>query len=262
MTAHRSPARLLTRCTVAALVLQLSPRSALPADELPQPQSSGSYTAYVAHLDDAGSLVYQQLLDRYNAYLRRVPLDVVALVERCRFMGAAECSDEYGDCRHWQESDACIEELKHSHPQDPEVILLALERQWGDEAIEAALLALGERGNRWTDEQTARLHEKLVSLYEANQLHQEVADHAVKAMQLDPSMHLHLEAARAFEELGDRASAISITLNLPMSEDYWEQRSQVELLVDLEQFKTAADLLSEMKPPDGFEPDHLVHARI
>lgn len=233
------------------------------ATDLPDPAAPDSHEQFLERLRGAEDQAFRQLWGRYDLYLATHPWDVAAAVERCRFLALASCDEELDDCPYRDQHERCVSRLRARHPRSPAVLLYELEGQWGDEGIQAARALLDGEARRWDARRRAIVHARLAQLYGFQQDDAGVVEHALEAMELDPSQDLSLLAARALASRGETTKAVDVLLSRRnASSDYWARIQKVGLLADLGAYTEAALLLDRTEPPDGVEPDLLLLARV
>ena len=112
---------------------------------------------------------YQATLQWYDNYLANRRYDVVAAVERCRFIGVLALDFEYLEWLDevYDDKKACDEALAARYPLHPEVQLYELENKFGEQLREQGerLLETSAAGE-WTEGQLGRLYTLLAGAHE------------------------------------------------------------------------------------------------
>lgn len=205
---------------------------------------AGSHERWLELVARARSVEYSSVISRVDAHLAVEPQDVVAAIEKCRFIvGWAEAEDAPIESAS-ADSDKCREALDAApYTDDPEVRLYLLDELWGDDGIAAGRKLLTP-AESWPDLAQARLHEKLAALYEFQEDSQEAGKHAAKAVALNPGSTAVVIAAERLMIVGAKERARTILLDAPP--ETWAKVRPVraaEILIDLGEAAAAAKIL-------------------
>lgn len=240
---RRGSSALRAAAIAAACFAALATRVA--ADELPRPETHDGHEAFLAYLRAAESRAFDVLLARYDEHLRAHPHDVVAHVERCRFLSAAQCGEEQG-CPHWEEHERCIERL------------------WGEEVVERGESLLAGPAKSWPAADRAAIHARIAAARSSTEQHAAVVEHARRAMALDPALDLSLVAARALRALGRGPEAVELIVSrLDASDAASGVTEKIRRLLELGAHRDAALALDDLERRTGDgESDPLLAARV
>ena len=217
--------------------------------------SAGGTTAGLQSLEETGS---EPLIERVNkaqereygaviaeidAYVAAHPNDVVAAVERCRFIEHFADAEDVVIESASEEFDGCADDLgKGAFAEAAAVKLYQLERQWGEGARKQAEILLPQAA-KWTPRQQAELEEHLANLYARQDLIKAGA-HAARAIRLKPDSSVRLIAAEYFIRIGAKAAAVRTIEAMPQDQwNAWNLARAVDLLLGVEAATAAQRLL-------------------
>jgi membrane protease YdiL (CAAX protease family) len=209
------------------LILVGLPASAPAHDtaRLPDPGQPGSHLGYIEQLEHAREAEHARLLARYDAHVAAHPGDVIAAIERCRFVESAESEAEPappGDCGA---------ELARRFPGDPEVALYRAESLDHEGVI--ALEGEVGRSDRWSASQRARLLERVALAYFERGRVDEAFERARRAAALGDPRALGRVLAEGWRRAGERERAIAALLEHADAIQGWEFAPRVETLLEL-----------------------------
>jgi membrane protease YdiL (CAAX protease family) len=238
------------RRVAAPLAVCLAVAAGAAADlvgALPEPGERGSHERYLEALRSEEARVAAELLARYERRIAEAPDDVVAAVERCRFLGAAFYDPELEENPREAERAACVEEVEARFAAHPDARVFAVEQRWGSEAAEA-----GDRFLADPPAGSGPQHLTAVHTHLARQLQFEDAEramhHAEAAMEIDPTADLRLMVGEARSEAGDADGARSVLEErLEQTQLAWELEAKGALLADLEAFEAALAAFAEVE---------------
>jgi uncharacterized protein len=215
-------------CIPTALALAACMAAPAIADS---PYPAGSHRKLVESVGAAESETYREIVEAFDAHLSTVPLDIVARVERCRFITDFAYREETAIESAYDDSEACIEELTDSGQSGrPEVQLFLLEQKWGDDAIREAEELLRSSGN-WPAPQRGALHARLSELFAAED-QDKAGRHAMMAVTLDPATRLQIDAADFQVRIGAKGRAVGLVRSFPVEGwDTWTLQRAVDVMV-------------------------------
>jgi uncharacterized protein len=219
----------------------------------PSDVGAGSYEQHVGRVRSSGQREYAHVLSLYDAHLRDHNDDVVAAVEKCRFLERFAFSEDEPIVESASDDlDRCREAVG-SGPRaaEPVAQLYLLESKWGDEGIAAAeqLVAVSKS---WPRELRAELHARLASLYELTENEEKAGAHAIQAVGFDPASRVLILAAERLEKLGAMERARTMIATVPSAA--WNQLpvgEAAELLVRVGAAREAVELLRAHKSSGG-----------
>jgi uncharacterized protein len=225
--------------------------------------AAGSHKLHVDHVRTSNQREYERLLTLFDAHLRDHPDDVVAAVEKCRFIEPfAFAEDEPLIESASDDLDRCREAIGSApYANEPLAELYLLESKWADEGI-AAGEQLVAASTSWPRQLRAELHARLANIYELQDDDEKAGAHAIQAVELDPASRVLIVAAKRLEKLGAMARARSLIASVPAAA--WNElpvREAAELLVRLGAAREAAELLRAHKPASGGTVDSFLLAK-
>lgn len=207
---------------------------------------------------------FDAALAEYDAQVQQHPYDISAQLQRCRFIDEFTSIYEYATFIDaiYERGEQCHATLTEQYPEHPEVVLLRLERTYGDGLLKEgeALLRKVQRQN-WTHGQLARLYSLLAKTADGMN-RKNAADYAAKALELDEASDVRLIVAARLIERGQRAQAIAtLTSSIDGSDpkDGSSLIKKVGLLVQVGAHQQAVELYSKLD--DGIAYSHLEAAR-
>jgi uncharacterized protein len=211
-----------------------------------------------------GRASFDAALAEYEAQVQQHPYDISAQLQRCRFIDEFTSTYEYATFIDavYEQGEQCHATLTQKYPEHPEVLLLQLERTYGDNLLKEgeALLQKVQRQS-WTHGQLARLYALLART--ADGMHRKnAADYAAQALELDEASDVRLIIAARLIERGERARAIE-TLTSPIDggdpKDGGSLIKKVGLLVQVGAHQQALDLYSKLDDSTAYS--HIEAAR-
>ena len=231
---------------------------------VPSDVAAGSHKQHVDYVRNSNQREYERILTLYDAHLRDHPDDVVAAVEKCRFVERFAFAEDESFVESAPDDLERCQDAVGSGPYaaEPLAQIYLLESKWGDEAI-AAGEQLVSASKSWPRELRAELHARLVNVYELQDDEQKAGDHAIRAVELDPASRVVIVAARRFETLGAMARARTLIAAVPAAA--WDElpvREAAELLVRVGAPREAAELLRAHQLPSGGTVDSFLLARV
>jgi hypothetical protein len=225
----------------------------LETDRLPDPARPGSHEEYLERLQGAREAEYARLLARYDAHVAAHPRDVIAAIERCRFVESAESESEP------EEPGACGAELAARFPEDPEVLLFRAEALEPDGVL--ALEREFARAEGWTASQRARLLERAaLALFERGRV-DEAFERARRAIAIDPGLPLGRVLAEGWRRRREPDRAVEALVSNVERIPSWEFAPRVEGLVELGAHEQALALIAAAQARSDAWIDPVLHGR-
>lgn len=255
------PALNVIRALLVGILLTWDSGSLLAAPQqspaLPSDVAAGSHQRHVDDVRKSSQREYERVLSLYDAHLRDHPRDVVAAVEKCRFVELFAYAEEESIIESASDDlERCRDALGLApYVAEPLTQIYLLESKWGDEGITA-----GEQlvGASWSFPPTLRaeLHARLVTLYELHGDEEKAGAHAIQAVELDPTSRVLIVAAKRFEKLGAMARARTLITAVPAAA--WNELpvgEAAEVLLRVGAARQAAELLrAHTLPGSGVDP--------
>jgi uncharacterized protein len=248
----------IIRALLVGILLVWDSGPLLAAEEQQSPAApadvgAGSHEQHVERVRTSGQREYADVLSMYDAHLRDHDDDVVAAIEKCRFLERFAYSEDEPIVESASDDlDRCREAIgSGSHAAEPTAQLYLLESKWGDEGIAEAeqLVAVS---TSWPRELRAELHARLASLYELNDNEEKAGAHAIQAVGFDPASGVLILAAKRLEKLGAMERARTMIAAVPSAA--WSRLpvgEAAELLVRVGAAREAVELLRAHKSSGG-----------
>jgi membrane protease YdiL (CAAX protease family) len=187
-------------------------------NQLPAPfeVAAGSHKQHIDRVRNSNQNEFERVLRQYDAYLEEHPNDVVAAVEKCRFVERfAYAEDEMLVESSPDALERCRETVGSGpYAAEPVAQLYMLESKWGDEGI-AAGEELIRASRSWPRQLRAELHARMADLYQTEDNEEKTGAHAVQAVELDPASRALIVAAKRFEKLGAKERARTLITAAP-----------------------------------------------
>lgn len=219
----------------------------------------GAHEELSQRVNHAQNLEYARILASFDDHLRRNPNDEIAAIERCRFIDVFADSESSENEQAIADSEACHESIASGPLSSTRnAQLFTWESEWGEEGI-AKGNALLTKSGPWNREQLTKLHESL-SLRYRNVDVLKSGDHALNAVNLDPSSSTRLFAAQHLFRIGARAQAVDMIQAMPADQwQAWTLRTALGTLLDMGEPRRALDLL---QTHSEFKVDAATRARL
>ncbi|MEP4946586.1 MAG: type II CAAX endopeptidase family protein [Flavobacteriaceae bacterium] len=222
----------------------------MSSQETPNFGDSDSHEFYIKQLYDSKDINFQRTMGLYDAYMQQHRNDVVAQIERCKFIGNSYY-DEYEDYNQkYEETEECIGMLYAAYPNVPAVLMYRAESLYGKERLEVLDIAkesIEEAQHLWSNLEKARFYAMLGDYYIEDQSLSLV--NYKKAQELDDSTDYSLEMARILIDQGKNEAAKNTLLpNLEKDTTLWRMNSKADLLTRLGESEKALylyELISE-----------------
>ncbi len=213
-----------------------------------------SYQKYLEKLKNSKDLMYQDVLKKYDKYIKNNPYNITVQVYRCKFIGNAFYNESEGYDENYDETESCINALYESYSKHPEVLLYKLEYTYGDgreDFIKQILVLYEEDKSSWSDKQISSLY-KQATYYYQQQNFNKVILFANKAEKFNDSLDLSIEKAKAYLELGNKEMGKEIILsNLSFDSEAWILSQKAELLLKFDENEEALKMFERLEKKDS-----------
>ncbi|MEM8762930.1 MAG: CPBP family glutamic-type intramembrane protease [Bacteroidota bacterium] len=212
-----------------------------------------SHKTFIKKLENVKDLDFERILTLYDDYIQKHPEDVIARVERCKFIGNAYY-DEYEDYNlKFDETEACIESLYEEFPDEPASIVYKAQNEYGNERYQLLLKALESMENRpisWSNIEKASVHKMLGDWYEENN---ELALKSYRRAQTyDSNGDYSVQIARILIELEEKEEAAAILqVNIDKDTAYWSLYPKAHLLMEAGEPQMALEIFEEIAKKDS-----------
>ncbi|MEL7269468.1 MAG: CPBP family glutamic-type intramembrane protease [Bacteroidota bacterium] len=212
-----------------------------------------SHVIFIKELEKAKDLDFERVLALYEDYIQKYPNDIIARVERCKFIGNAYY-DEYEDYNlKFEETEACIEQLYSAFPEEPSVLVYKAENGYGDKRHQILLKALESienSANDWRSKEKASIHKMMGDWYGENK---ELALRSYqKAQTYDSNGDYSVQTARILIELEQKEEAAAVLqVNIDKDTAYWSLYPKAQLLMDADEPEMALEIFQEIAKKDS-----------
>ena len=213
-----------------------------------------SYDTLVKTLQNSKTILYEDILEQYDTYIKENPDDIRVRVYRCRFIGTAYY-DEYEDYdTNYEATEACIDELYDAHASNPEVALYKLENVYG-ETKEALLDEIFERYESdksiWEYNQIAELYRTAAYYYEDINDFKAIR-YAEQTERYSDSLDMSILLTKAHRRMGnDEKAKDNLMESLYRDHDAWILQQKGDLLIEFEEFDEALKMFDRVEKKDS-----------
>ncbi|PWL38819.1 hypothetical protein DKG77_11295 [Flagellimonas aquimarina] len=225
------------------------------SQEIPGFGDVDSHDFYVNQLNDSKDVDFQRIIELYDAYIIENPLDLIAKVERCKFIGNSYY-DEYEEYNlKYEETEKCIDELYLNYPNNPNVLIYKAENLYGDEKLailEEAQNKILNSPASWTDIDKASINKMLGDYYRYGENSEKTLRYYVKAQGLNSDLDLSIPIAEIYVENGKNHLAKKVLLpQLDNDTVLWQINTKAKLLLEVGETELALKLFDEVKRKDS-----------
>jgi len=215
--------------------------------------SIDSHETFVKLLGNSKDVKYQEIINLYDAYIKRYPNDIKVQVYKCKFIGSAYY-DEYEDYNlKYEETEVCLNNLYNLYPKNPYVLVYKIENSYGDdrEALLSTAIQDIEENNAWTDKLKGNLYE-LASYYYNDVDDSKVVTYGEMAQKLNDSLDLSVMISRAHLNQGDTDYAkATMRKSLSRNLDAWDLKNKADFLVEIGEHDEALEMFDRANEKDS-----------
>ena len=219
------------------------------------------YKLLVERVTSAQSSQYGAIVAEYDDYVAAHPADVVARIEKCRFINQFSDLEDFPIEAAADDAQQCDEALRDSSfEKDGRVQLYLLDQMYGEALVAQAEKLLPE-SFEWPQPLRARLYEKLADAHRTKNPDLAASDLA-NAVQLDPLSSKRVQVARHLAKIGATQKALQLIRATPTAA--WAHLSiyqATSLLLQLGAPEEAAQLLQAHPPPGDSQNSTFLLAR-
>jgi uncharacterized protein len=229
-------------------------------------QTTLDHKAFLEKMKKSSTIVYEECLAQYDAYLKNHPHDVSVQVERCRFIQMALYDYDTRDNPNYDAYVQCVYALSLEYPDHPEVLLLRMDNAWGEELMlifDMADISIARNPDLWSNESLKQFHLQKADHHYYESEYQEAYTSILAAIVLDDSVKGFLLTARILLELKGQKAALEMLKSYPSTTRDPEQLTlRADLFLQLGAFSEAFALyqLVDEIDPDYIENDQLARA--
>jgi len=219
----------------------------------PSPEQVNSHEAFIVLLSDSKDAYFDEILAKYDSFIAANPNNIVAKIERCKFIGNSYW-DEYEDYNlKYEETEECIANLYTLYPEEPKVLIYRAENAYGEERfslLKEAEVLITTHSADWSNLDRAAVFELLGSFHSEEI---EVAyKYNIKAQGLNDSLDLSIPLTEAYLQFGKKEKA-KATLLRSISKDtsVWKLSQKANLLLKVGEPEKAMSLFDEVAAKDS-----------
>lgn len=206
-------------------------------NNLPNPNIHNSHSLYIQLLKSSENALYENVLKRYDEYIRLHPNDSEVFIEKCKFIENAFYDEYEGYNPKQDEFDACLQKLYDLFPDDPDVLIYRSGFLYGDSAIAFMEDILAEKEKHpaeWKEKAVWQVYANLANQYEYEENQSQVIYYANQAMLHNDTLDLSLQLARQYKVLSNFEEAKNILItHLDSLGPSWQLVQKGELLLEL-----------------------------
>jgi uncharacterized protein len=209
------------------------------------PPPTLDHSVLIEKLKGSQEIQFSVFLRLFDEHLAKHPDDVTIHIERCLFLESA-LYDSYEEYNPMQdESDSCQAWLAERFPEHPAVLLMRIQRTWGDERetlLDDALNTFNVASEDWSNAQAAELFRTLADHHHGTD--DELAlDMLTRAMAFDHSERGSLLHGRILIDLGRDEEAREVLNSVTdTAEGSWDLQERGRLLLHLKDHANAKRL--------------------
>ena len=213
-----------------------------------------SFKLFVETLENSKDEKYITILEKYDAYIKNHPDDVLVKIYKCKFIGSAYYDEYEGYDTNYEETQKCIDALFTNYPEHPEVVLYKLENMYGEEKekLFKKFIDLYEEGETyWTYEQISKLYEYSAEYYVENNDAVSIS-YAERAELFNDSLDLSVLISKGYLRQGEDEKAkkrLMASLNNDLSA--WELKQKGELLIAFDEDEEALKMFERVQQKDS-----------
>ncbi len=212
-----------------------------------------SHLHFVKQLSNAKDENFEQILSAYDAHIEVNPYDIIAQIERCKFIGNSYFDEYEGYNLKYEETEACINALNEKYPEHPAVLIYVAENRYGEERLtilETARELMDENPEKWSNDQKAEVYKLLGDSYQEEQF--KSLSFYKKAQRLGDSLDLSLQIAEIYESQGKEDLAKETLLrSLEKDTFLWNINQKAHLLLKLNEPEKALELFDIVNKKDS-----------
>jgi membrane protease YdiL (CAAX protease family) len=213
-----------------------------------------SYELFAETLTNPKDLRYQEILSKYDAYIKNHPEDIIIKLYRCKFIGSAYY-DEYEDYdTNYEETDACINALFEEHSNHPDVVLYKLQNTYGEDReqlLTDIIKTYNEDKSKWTYNQISKIY-KIGAEYYTEDNDFKAVMYAEKAERFSDSLDLSVLLTKAHLRLGNKVKAKENLIESLYRDDIaWVLKQKGELLIEFEEYDKALEMFNRVEAKDS-----------
>lgn len=212
-----------------------------------------SHIYYVELLSNSKDSSFQRILTLYDHHIDQNPNDIIARIEKCKFIGNSYY-DEYDDYNlKYDETEECINTLYEQHPSHPKVLIYKAENLYGEEKLkllnEAEDLIAADR-LKWLNTEVAQINQMLGYYHQENEALS--LQYYSKAQRLNDSLDLSLPIAEIYRSQGkDDLARKTLLSSLDKDTLVWKMNQKANLLLKLEEPEKALYLFDIIREKDS-----------
>lgn len=213
------------------------------------------HALFVEELTNSENNAYQEVLKKYDAYIKEHPEDITARIEKCKFIQYAQY-DEYEEYNPNQEYfDQTTSDLLKTYPNNPEVLIFHTTFSWGeslDQILSAAEEAITLKPNTWSNSQKSTIYHQISNRSFYNEDYQKARIYINKALnEKENQKRLFLKAKilAALDNKEDAAQALSKSID--STNQVWELNQKANLFLKLEEYNNALLLFKQIQEKDS-----------
>ncbi|UII75760.1 CPBP family glutamic-type intramembrane protease [Flagellimonas sp. HMM57] len=215
----------------------------------------GSHHYYVSQLSNSKDSDFQQIIELYEIYIERNPSNIIAELERCKFIGNSYYDEYEGYNLKYEETEACIKELFEKNPSHPEVLIYRAESLYGIERLEIldkAQEEINKNLGNWLDIQKASINKMLGEYHWGEDNNRLALKYYELAQKQNKDSDLSLNIAQVYLEQKNEILAREVLLdNLRKDTILWNLNNKAQILLDLGETDIALELFDEVQERDS-----------
>lgn len=214
-----------------------------------------SHDYFITQLNNSKDSEFQRILGRYDNFINEHPQDIIAQVERCKFIGNAYFDEYEGYNLKYEETEACINQLFDLYPAHPQVLVYKAQNVYGEERLkilERAQEEIRENRTAWRDTEKAAINQMLGNYYWSDDNNWLALRHYLQAQSQNEELDLSIDIAQIYVEQEKKEAARDILLKNRKKDTLpWRINDKARMLLELGETNVALELFNEVQDKDS-----------
>lgn len=210
---------------------------------------------FIEDLKNSESIAYNEIVKKYDDYLKLYPNDVSVQIEKCKFIQLAQYN-EYDEINPNQASfDKLSKALFEKYPDHPKVLAFRVSLFWGEELEEVLTKcekAIKSNPDSWDNSEKGKVYFRAAS-YNFNQDNfEEALGYINLALEADEDYGEEFLHAKILIELEYREEALSaLEKTIDSTSTIWELNQKANLFLQLNDYENALSLYNKIHQKDS-----------
>jgi membrane protease YdiL (CAAX protease family)/tetratricopeptide (TPR) repeat protein len=214
-----------------------------------------NHEKFIEQTKNRESEIFSDFLKQYDHYIAQNPDDLIAQIEKCKFIQNAQY-DYYNEENPNQELfDSCSTILLSKYPNNPDIIVFRTTFTWGDELLQLlddALIEIRISSDKWSDYNKAIIYFENAKSYFDKEAFDIALDFIAKSCELDDKYCSSIEYAQILMAVDKKDAATkALTKNINSTDSVWELNRRAALLIELKEYEAALEIYAMIEEMDS-----------